>query len=76
MTNMSTNHRCICATCSREMKQGLDVAPTNSRYKLAIERDPSPGKPPNVSRPRGDRLLEWAKILVKLGYLLLAFFKL
>ncbi|WP_156156597.1 hypothetical protein [Pseudomonas tussilaginis] len=73
---MSTNHRCICATCSREMKPGQDVASTNSYYKLAIGRDPSPGKPPNVSRTCGDRLLEWAKVLVKFGYLLLAFFKL
>lgn len=73
---MSTNHRCICATCSREMKPGQDVAPTNPLYKLAIERDPSPGKPPNVNRTRSDRLLEWAKVLVKFGHLLLAIFKL
>lgn len=73
---MSTNHRCICATCSREMKPGQDVAPTNPLYKLAIERDPSPGKPPNVSLTWGDRLLEWAKVLVKFGYLLLELLKL
>ncbi|HEK0905495.1 MULTISPECIES: hypothetical protein [Pseudomonas] len=73
---MSTNHRCICATCSREMKPGQDVASIESYYKLAIERNQSPGKPPNVSRAWGDRLLEWAKVIVKFGYLLLAFFKL
>lgn len=73
---MSTNHRCICATCSREMKPGQDVAPTNLYYKLTIERAPSPGKPPNDSRAWGDRLLEWAKVLVKFGYLLLELFKL
>jgi hypothetical protein len=73
---MSSNHRCICATCSRQMKLGQDVAPTNSHYKLAIERELSPGKPPNASLTWGDRLLEWAKVLLKLGYLLLAFLKL
>ncbi|WP_350298774.1 hypothetical protein [Pseudomonas putida] len=73
---MSINHRCICATCSREMKPGQDIAPTNPRIKLAIEIDPSPGKPPNVSRKWGDRLLEWAKVLVKFGYLLLELLKL
>lgn len=72
---MSTNHRCICATCSREMKPGQDVAPTNPSYKLAIEREPSPGKPPNDSRAWCDRLLEWAKVWVKFGYLLLELFK-
>jgi len=58
------------------MKPGQDVASTNSYYKLAIERIPLAGKPPIISRAWDDRLLAWAKVIVKFGYLLLAVFKL
>ncbi|MCT8162428.1 MULTISPECIES: hypothetical protein [unclassified Pseudomonas] len=77
---MSTNHhRCICATCSKEMKPGQIFAAGDSQSlqhrKLDTSPDSASGEQKDASRSWNDRLLEWAKILLRFGYLLLAFFK-
>lgn len=78
---MSHEHRCICATCSKEMKSGRDFSPAYPISKLSAKRHTSSvptfnGASPETSRGWADWLLEWAKIALKFGYLLLAFFKL
>ena len=73
---MSTNHRCICVTCSQELKQGQNFfyedapskQPTNSAESSRVSSQ-------HVARSWHDRLLDWAKILLGFGYLLLEVFK-
>lgn len=73
---MSTNHRCICVTCSKELKRGHNFVsedapskqPTNSAGSSRVS-------PQHVARSWHDRLLDWAKILLGFGYLLLEVFK-
>lgn len=77
---MSTNHdRCICATCSKEMKPGQSSmsghSPSQQYLKLDTSLEPASGKPKNSPHGWNDRLLEWTKVVLKFGYLLLAFFK-
>lgn len=77
---MSTNHhRCICATCSKEMKPSQSFmsgdSPSQQYLRLDTSQEPASDKQKNVPRCWNDKLLAWANILLKFGYLLLAFFK-
>lgn len=68
---MSTNHRCICAICSKDVKPGQNLVPEDAPSNQPTNSTGST-KVSSQHVPRGwhDRLLDWAKILLGFGYLL------
>ena len=73
---MNSEHRCICATCSRDMKPGGHSAPVAVLSNLSSKTETAPKVPP-VSAIGGWEgvLREWAKIIVKFAYLVLEIIK-
>ena len=76
---MTYEHRRICPTCFREFKPGGELAPAYPISKLPSNHSsssPVSNEPPSTTRGWAEWLLEWTKIALKFGYLLLALLKL
>lgn len=77
---MTHEHQCICATCFKEIRPGRnsshESSPSTFPQGRHVSTESAYDGPAGVPRGWADWLLEWAKIALKFGYLILAFFKL